>query len=54
MYVYAQSQWINVALIVANLAQYAIFTNIFHKYDLLAFIAIQEEKWTKLGMYEAN
>ena len=39
----------------ANLAQYAIFTNVFHKYDLLAsFIGIQEEKWTKLGMYEAN
>ena len=37
------------------LVQYAIFTNIFHKYDLLAsFSGIQEEKWTKLGMYEAN
>ena len=43
------------ALIVANLAQYVIFRNNFHKYDLLAsFPGIQEEKWTKLGMYEAN
>ena len=55
MYVNAQLQWINVALIVANLAQYGIFTNNFHKYDLLAsFIGIQEEMWTMLGMYEAN